>query len=158
MASSIRIRTARPEDAGVLAALLHGGAVDPGKEDPADVAAYREALAEIEATPGTWVLVAEDADAHEVVGMCQLITFRHVQERGGRCAEVESMHVRADRRDGGIGGRLLEECVARARAAGCYRIQLTSNAVRADAHRFYERAGFTPSHVGFKRRLDRASA
>ena len=36
---------------------------------------------------------------------------------------------------------------------GCYRIQLTSNTARPDAHRFYERLGFVPSHVGFKMRL-----
>ena len=40
--------------------------------------------------------------------------------------------------------------MARARAAGCYRIQLTSNKVRSDAHRFYLRHGFVNSHEGFK--------
>jgi GNAT superfamily N-acetyltransferase len=64
------------------------------------------------------------------------------------------MHVRSDLRGTGIGGLLLEEAVARARASGCYRVQLTSNAVRADAHRFYEAHGFVASHVGFKRLLD----
>ena len=29
-------------------------------------------------------------------------------------------------------------------------VQLTSDAARVDAHRFYERLGFVPSHVGFK--------
>lgn len=29
-------------------------------------------------------------------------------------------------------------------------VQLTSDAARVDAHRFYERLGFTGSHVGFK--------
>jgi len=64
------------------------------------------------------------------------------------------MHVRPDLRGTGVGGVLLEAAVDVARAAGCYRIQLTSNAARTDAHRFYERHGFTPSHVGFKRLLD----
>ena len=45
------------------------------------------------------------------------------------------------------------DAVARAAALGCYRIQLTSNTARPDAHRFYERLGFVPSHVGFKMRL-----
>lgn len=40
----------------------------------------------------------------------------------------------------------------RARALGCYRVQLTSSAQRPDAHRFYLSHGFEPSHVGFKRR------
>jgi hypothetical protein len=29
-------------------------------------------------------------------------------------------------------------------------VQLTSNDARPDAHRFYQRLGFTPSHRGFK--------
>ncbi|CAM5425537.1 GNAT superfamily N-acetyltransferase OS=Leifsonia shinshuensis OX=150026 GN=HNR13_000519 PE=4 SV=1 [Leifsonia shinshuensis] len=29
-------------------------------------------------------------------------------------------------------------------------VQLTSDAQRADAHRFYERLGFVGSHIGFK--------
>jgi GNAT superfamily N-acetyltransferase len=43
--------------------------------------------------------------------------------------------------------------VEKARGSGMRLIQLTSNAVRKDAHRFYERLGFTPSHIGFKMKL-----
>ena len=32
-------------------------------------------------------------------------------------------------------------------------MQLTSNASREDAHRFYERLGYAPSHIGFKKPL-----
>ncbi len=53
-----------------------------------------------------------------------------------------------------MGGELIRHAVARARALGCYLVQLTSNAARPDAHRFYERLGFVPSHVGFKMRLE----
>ena len=42
----------------------------------------------------------------------------------------------------------------RARGAGCGLIQLTMNKSRTDSHRFYERLGFTASHIGFKRYLD----
>jgi GNAT superfamily N-acetyltransferase len=98
--------------------------------------------------------VAERAGV--VVGVCQLIVFRHLQAHGGLCAEVESMHVHPDHRNGGVGAALIGEAIARARAQGCYRLQLTSNAARPDAHRFYEWLGFVPSHVGFKMRLTRA--
>lgn len=33
-------------------------------------------------------------------------------------------------------------------------MQLTSDASRGEAHRFYGRLGFTASHVGFKMTLD----
>jgi GNAT superfamily N-acetyltransferase len=133
-----------------LAAILAGGS-RRAIEDPSDPAPYAAALEEIAATPGTDVLVAELDGS--VVGMCQLITFRHVQQRGGRCAEIESMHVAESHRGRGIGTVILEAAVDRARRLGCYRIQLTSNNVRSDAHRFYARHGFTASHEGFKRLL-----
>ncbi|OUD88315.1 hypothetical protein BC477_09980 [Clavibacter michiganensis subsp. michiganensis] len=35
-------------------------------------------------------------------------------------------------------------------------MQLTSDAARVDAHRFYERLGYARSHVGFKLRIPAA--
>jgi GNAT superfamily N-acetyltransferase len=147
----VTVRSATPDDAAALVALLEAGALGPTDDHRDDLAPYREALADIAATPGADVLVAElDGRA---VGMCQVVTFRHLQHRGGRCAELESMHVAPDLRGHGVGGVLVEAAVEAARAEGCYRVQLTSNAARADAHRFYAAHGFTASHVGFKRLL-----
>jgi GNAT superfamily N-acetyltransferase len=144
------VRPARPSDLARIVELLGLGRVPggpPSTEDPGDLRPYRAALSEIAAGGGV-VLVAELAG--EVVGTCQLIVFRHLQARGGRCAEVESLHVHPDHRGAGIGGELLRHATEQARVAGCYRIQLTSNVARSDAHRFYERFGLSPSHVGFK--------
>ena len=148
------IREADEADLGRIVALLTLGAVPggpPGIEDPDDLGRYQAALREIAGT-GAAVLVAELAG--EVVGVCQLIVFRHLQGRGGRCAEIESVHVHPDHRGAGVGGALLDEAVRRARALGCYRVQLTSDTARPDAHRFYERFGFSASHVGFKLPLE----
>jgi GNAT superfamily N-acetyltransferase len=38
----------------------------------------------------------------------------------------------------------------RARQRGCHLMQLTSHKSREDAHRFYEKLGFTKSHIGMK--------
>ena len=146
------IRPADPDDAAALVALLRACALGANDEDPADLTPYRAALLEIDETPGTELLVAEQGG--HIVGTCPLITFRHLQQCGGRCAEIESMHVALEPRGTGIGGLLLEAAVDAARAAGCYRVQLTSNAARSDAHRFYEHHGFNGSHVGFKRLLE----
>jgi GNAT superfamily N-acetyltransferase len=40
--------------------------------------------------------------------------------------------------------------IAQCRARGCARVQLTSDNSRTDAHRFWERLGFSPTHRGFK--------
>lgn len=40
-----------------------------------------------------------------------------------------------------------------ARRRGATLVQLTSDTARESAHRFYERLGFRPTHVGFKLQL-----
>jgi GNAT superfamily N-acetyltransferase len=148
----MRVRTARRADAARLVDLLVGGAIR-ASENPGDLAPYEAALQEITDTPGATVLVAEQdggANVPEVVGMCQIITFRHLQQVGGLCAEIESMHVDERYRSRGIGGVLLAAAIDWARSRGCYRVQLTSNKARTDAHRFYLRHGFEASHDGFK--------
>jgi GNAT superfamily N-acetyltransferase len=146
-AGAFVVREATEEDLPRIVELLGHGSLVEGKEDPTDLAPYRGALAEITRGPGA-VLVAEIDGL--VLGVCQLIVFRHLQNRGGLCAEVESVHVHPDERGHGIGGVLMRAVVEQARQLGCYRVQLTSNNARPEAHRFYERLGFEPSHRGFK--------
>ena len=142
------IRPARSEDIPRLVDLLIQGSLVDGKEDLLQLDQYQQALDEIRATPGCEVLAAEVDGV--VVGVCQLIVFRHFQSEGGLCAEIESVHVHPEWRGRGIGGLLLESAVAQAAVFGCYRVQLTSNRKRHDAHRFYERHGFVKTHEGFK--------
>ena len=150
------VRDALESDVEELIALLLGGKVDgathPDIADARYLGDYIDALREIDRTDGSYLIVAELGG--RLVGMLQLITFRHLQHRGGRCAEIESMHVAADERARGIGGQLIDYAVARARDLGCYRIQLTSNAARDGAHRFYESHEFEATHRGYKRYLD----
>lgn len=131
--------------------VMLGGSLDLANERPNEPALYERALASIR-EEGNEVLVALDGD--EVVGVTQYLTFTHLQHGGGRCCEIESVHVRADRRSQGIGAAILREVERRAREEGCYRIQLTSRNVRADAHRFYETNGYSQSHQGFKKTLN----
>ena len=141
------VRSARDQDLDAIVTCLQAGALGESAEDPADLGPYRQALAEAQSGLSD-VLVAEVGG--EVVGVAQVIVFRHLQHRGGRCAELESVHVRPDRRGLGIGTVLVGTAIERARTLGCHRIQLTSNVARTDAHRFWERLGFVPSHVGYK--------
>ena len=66
---------------------------------------------------------------------------------------IESVRVVAAERGTGLGTQMMQWAIEGARQAGCGQVQLTSNAQRPDAHRFYERLGFAPSHVGFKLKL-----
>jgi len=152
--SGLTIRTADAADLARIVELLTLGTVPggpPSAEAPDDLGPYRAAWRDIGEQGGA-VLVA-DLDG-VVIGVCQLIVFRHLQDRGALCAEIESVHVHPEHRGTGVGGTLMRDAIARARALGCDRVQLTSNTARPDAHRFYEVLGFVPSHLGFKLLLD----
>lgn len=146
---SVTIRPVERADVPAMVEVMKAGSLTPDVEDPTNPDAYWDAIEEGRRHGGE-VLVADDG---EIVGVCQFITFRHIQWQGALCAELETVHVRSDRRSHGIGKLLLDEAERRARALGCYRLQLTSRTVRTDAHRFYEREGYQPNSVGFKKFL-----
>jgi GNAT superfamily N-acetyltransferase len=137
-------------EVATAAELLRAGSLSPLVEEPADVEAYWSAVLATRATGGD-ILVARDD--HDLVGVLQLMVLTHFQHRGGICVELESFHVRENYRGRGIGSMMLAAAEERARALGAYRVQLTSNAVRVDAHRFYLREGYEQSHLGFKKAL-----
>ena len=65
-------------------------------------------------------------------------------------AQIEGVRVSGAHRGARIGEALVHEAIARAKAAACGLIQLTTDKSRADAHRFYERLGFVATHEGMK--------
>ena len=143
----------RPLERGDIAAsvaLILGGTLAPEGEDPSNIDAYWNAAEAIRQTSGE-VLVAE-LDG-EVVGVLQVIVFRHFQHTGGLCCELESFHVRSDLRSRGIGAQMLRQAEEMARRLGCWRMQLTSRNVREDAHRFYRTNGYDQNSQGFKKLL-----
>lgn len=44
----------------------------------------------------------------------------------------------------------MKEAVERARLAGAYKLALSSNLEREDAHHFYQTAGMRETHLGFE--------
>jgi GNAT superfamily N-acetyltransferase len=146
----IRFRDATREDVPAVVALLADDTLGAGRE-AADLAPYLAAFDAMQAEGGNILIVGEEAG--RIVATCQLTVISGLSLRASRRAQVESVRVASDRRGRGIGAAMMAEAEARARAAGCALLQLTTNRARADAHRFYERLGFTPSHLGFKKPL-----
>ena len=113
--------------------------------------AYEAAFAAIARSPENRLFVAVDGD--EVVGTFQLTFIPNLTGRGTLRVKVESVKVKASRRSGGIGGRMIAYAEQQARLGGARAMELTSNKTRKDAHRFYERLGYARSHEGFKKKL-----
>lgn len=146
------IRRARAEDVEALVALLADDTRGAERETPGDLAPYREAFARIDADPRTLLAVAVGGTT--VVGTLQLTFLDGMSHRGGTRAQIEAVRVAAAERGHGLGSRMLAWAIEQARSHGCRMVQLTSDAARADAHRFYTRLGFVASHTGFKLALE----
>lgn len=146
----IRFREARREDVQAVVALLADDALGAAHEG-SDLAPYLAAFDAMQAEAGNTLIVGEEAG--RIVATYQLTVISGLSLRASRRAQVESVRVAADLRGRGIGAAMMADAEARARAAGCRLVQLTSNAGRERARKFYESLGFTPSHIGFKRDL-----
>ncbi|WP_426185035.1 GNAT family N-acetyltransferase [Microbacterium sp. TWP3-1-2b2] len=146
------LRRATPADADALITLLADDPISAARGDvasDADRPAYAGALREILAEPSNDLLVVDLEGT--VVGTLQLTSIPGMARRGSRRLLVEAVRVRSDLRSSGIGSAVMRWVAdAAAPALTASMIQLTSDAARTDAHRFYERLGYTGSHVGFK--------
>ena len=150
---ALSVRRARVQDLPALVGLLAADPVSAGRGDATDdLAPYEAAFAEIDADPAHLLVCLDEADG-TTVGTLQLTVLPNLGRRGTRRGQLESVHVSGARRGRGYGAALVEWAVAEAGRRGCGLVQLTSDASRVDAHRFYERLGFTPSHHGFKKDL-----
>ncbi|WP_424212784.1 GNAT family N-acetyltransferase [Streptomyces sp. BI20] len=145
------IRPAVEADLPAVVAMLADDTLGASREDPSDLAPYRRAFLALAADPNQHLVVAERAG--RVVGTLQLTVIPGLSLKGTTRGLIEGVRVHADERGNGLGSRFIAWAVEKSRAEGCAVVQLTSDKSRVDAHRFYERLGFTGSHLGFKLKL-----
>ena len=152
------LRRATADDTDAVIALLADDPISAARGDVAsaeDRPAYAEALLEILAEPSNDLLVVELDGA--IVGTLQLTSIPGMARRGARRLLVEAVRVRSDLRSSGIGSAVMRWVGEQAApAVGAAMVQLTSDAARTDAHRFYEKLGYIGSHLGFKYTVETA--
>ena len=146
---TLTISLAGLEDAEALAAL----AGELGY--PATPGAMQVRLADLLARPDDhriWVARFEDRP----IAWLHAFVARYLVD--DPYAEIGGLVVAEGERGHGVGALLLKAVEVWARAQGFDRVGVHSNVLRADAHRFYERAGFElEKRQGvFTRRLERA--
>lgn len=152
----LTLRRAQMEDVPALMELLADDGLSASRGDGGrghDPTPYRVALRAIMEDPGNDVILAEDPEGSAVATM-QLTRTPGLARRGSTRLLVEAVRVDSGHRSAGIGSAMMHWVIETAAPAlGASLVQLTSDASRAEAHRFYERLGFVGSHIGFKYRL-----
>ena len=85
-------------------------------------------------------------ERNSVIGMISIL-FTVSTAEGGRAVWLEDLVVHPTRRGRHVGLRLLQKAIRGARAAGCRRISLLTDATNHPAMRLYEQAGFVRSRM-----------
>ncbi|MEE1820661.1 GNAT family N-acetyltransferase [Streptomyces sp. BE20] len=148
LSTDLTIRRATADDLAAIVAMLADDPLGATRESPDDLTPYRAAFARIDADPHQLLVVAERAG--RTVGTLQLTVVPGLSRKGSTRTIVEAVRIHADERGSGLGTELIHWAIDRSRELGAELVQLTSDATRTDAHRFYERLGFVASHLGFK--------
>ncbi|SKB02010.1 Acetyltransferase (GNAT) family protein [Agreia bicolorata] len=153
---SVFLRRATIDDLSVIIDLLADDPISAARGDSADASdreAYEVAFAAIDRDPAQRLLVVVDS-VGAVVATMQLTVIPGLARRGASRLQIEAVRVSSSQRNRGVGAAMMRWAIEDARVSGVPLVQLTSDAARVDAHRFYERLGFEASHVGFKYRVE----
>jgi ribosomal protein S18 acetylase RimI-like enzyme len=147
-APSIMIRRACRDDIRAIVTMLaddHLGRARERLEEPLPES-YFAAFARLDADPSIQLVVAEEGGI--VVGCLQLCILPGLSSQGASRGLIEDVRVASNRRSRGIGEQLVQWAIAQARERQCKLVELLTHQTRVDAQRFYERLGFSKSHVG----------
>ncbi|MGO4856320.1 GNAT family N-acetyltransferase [Arthrobacter sp. 2MCAF14] len=144
------VRPARADDLPRIVGLLESDALGPAEGLPgATEESYLRAFEAISGEPSNELWVATDEDG-DVIGTLQLVFFTTLSWNAALRAQLAGVRIAASQRGRGTGSELVAWAVERAKSKGCRVVQLSSDKRRVDAHRFYARLGFVPSHEGLR--------
>ena len=140
----IRIRRATAKDLPVVTRLL----AELGGEREIPQKRALELFRKMRRHSGYHVYVAlVDGDPAGTFSLFVIPTLMH---DGANEALVDGVVVTARYRGKGIGKQMMQHAMKIASDAGCYKLALSSNIDRDDAHRFYRNLGFLQHGISFQ--------
>ena len=144
------VRQAKEQDIPRIIELYRQLAFNPPPEDTPmpSPEEYIRVFREMSDNPGYELLVAEEDG--EILGSTVLAVLPGMAHGVSPFAVVEYVIVDEKYRRQGIGKLLMDYVIMRSREAGCYKIMLTSDRRREQAHDFYRSLGFEASAHGFR--------
>jgi ribosomal protein S18 acetylase RimI-like enzyme len=150
----VSVRAARAEDTAAVAAAVEALLVELGGRKPPRPALEAEVGALIADARVGELLVAEDGDGGEIVGVLAASWGRAIHVPG-RYATIQDLWVHRDHRSRGVGADLVAALAALAEEQGVARIEVglprEDFAAIAQTEAFYRGAGF--EHLGPRMRM-----
>lgn len=146
-----QVRAATENDITSILELYLQLAIDETEVESQKVQAaenHRQAFAMIQNLPGCELIVAEEKG--KLIGTAMLMIVPTLAHNGSPWAQVEMVVVDSEYRRSGVGRLLMDYIRRKAEEEGCYKIQLSSNKVRDDAHKFYQSIGYGAVAEGFR--------
>jgi len=95
-------------------------------------------------------LIVVESENQEVIGTLQLSFIQYLTYQGGIRAQIEAVRIRKDQRGTGLGTKMFEWAIERAKQRKAHVLQLTTDKKRPEALNFYKKLGFKDSHEGMK--------
>jgi ribosomal protein S18 acetylase RimI-like enzyme len=150
MDTTLTYRLATKDDLFDIVRMLSDDSLGASREKTGDTLpdSYTKAFEKIVSDPNQELTVVEMNG--EKVATFHLSFIQYLTYQGGLRAQIEAVRTNSAYRGQGIGTKVFEYAIARAKEKGCHMVQLTSDKKRSDAIRFYESLGFVASHEGMK--------
>lgn len=95
-----------------------------------------------------WIAALQELDDRRV-GTFALLIMDNLVHHSSPSGIVEGVAVDPEFQGRGIGRRMMQVAMAQCRTAGCYKLNLSTNLRRKDAHAFYESLGFQKHGYSF---------
>jgi len=153
MDTALTFRLATKEDLPAIVQMLSDDILGTSREKADGTLSdnYIKAFEKISSDPNQELTIA--AMNGEIVATFHLSFIQYLTYQGGLRAQIEAVRTQSKYRGQGIGRKVFEYAINRAKEKGCHLVQLTSDKKRIDALRFYESLGFTATHEGMKLKL-----
>lgn len=142
----LEIRRAAESDLPEILGLYGQPGLGDGRALSVEAAA--KVLRRIDAYPDYGVFVARAGGV--LVGTFALLIMDNLAHLGARSAVVEDVCVDEGQRRSGVGRAMMEFAMGAAREGGCYKLTLSSNLARTNAHEFYRSLGFEQHGLSFR--------
>jgi GNAT superfamily N-acetyltransferase len=142
---NLTIRQAKKEDLPAVLSLFSQPGVDDG--EVLSVEAAERIFDKMQSYPNYNLYVA--VRNNSIIGSFALLIIDNLAHMGASSGIVEDVMVSPSHQGQGVGREMMKYAQDISREAGCYKLVVSSNKKRKEAHRFFETMGFKKHGYSF---------